>query len=63
MNQFTLTEIKRAIKKLEIMIDKIVDLQDMGFGTDTLTETQTRVHIMLHNLYSEESKRYGEGGY
>jgi hypothetical protein len=57
--KFSLTEIKRAIKKLEIMTDKIVDLLDMGFGESILTELQTRTHIMLHGLYSEERERYG----
>ena len=63
MNQFTLTEIKRAIKKFEIMIDKIVDLQDMGFGDARLQEIQDRVQIQLNKYYSEEGRRYGECDY
>ena len=30
----TLTNIDRAIKKIEIAIDKMVDLQDMGINSD-----------------------------
>ena len=27
---------ERAVKKLEIAIDKLIDLQDMGFGNDQI---------------------------
>jgi len=32
----TQTEKDRAIKKIEIAIDKMVDLQDMGFGCNAV---------------------------
>ena len=42
----TQTEKDRAIKKVEIAIDKMVDLQDAGFGCD---ET-ARILEMLNRL-------------
>lgn len=30
----TQTQKERAVKKVEIAIDKMIDLQDMGLGTD-----------------------------
>jgi hypothetical protein len=33
----TKAETERAQKKVEIAIDKLVDLQDMGFGCDAIT--------------------------
>lgn len=39
----------KAIKKVEIAIDKMIDLQDMGFGCDNIT----RILEKLNNLASQ----------
>ena len=60
---YTLAEIKTAIKKCQIAIDKIVDIQDLGMGTVSLEEAQGEIQMFLNALYYEESRRYGENSY
>lgn len=43
------TEKEKAIKKVQIAIDKMVDLQDMGLGNDNVAR-------ILERLNSEESE-------
>lgn len=43
----TQTEKDRANRKVDIAIDKMVDLQDMGFGNGTITEILQK----LNSLY------------
>ena len=52
----TQTEIIRAEKKIDIAIDKLVDLQDMGFGNDTTM----RILEMLNKLRSEVWDKRGK---
>lgn len=40
----TQTEKEKARKKVEIAIDKMVDLQDMGFGCDAVTRILERLN-------------------
>lgn len=40
----TNTERDRAIKKVEIAIDKMIDLQDMGFGNDNIGRILERLN-------------------
>ena len=55
---YTLTEIKKAIKKLEIITDKVVDLQDMGLGDIRTQAIQDNANRLLSWLHQVESKRY-----
>ena len=48
-NKFTQTELDRAERKVEIAIDKLVDLQDWGFGNYKTQEILDR----LNSLNSE----------
>lgn len=45
----TQTEMKRAHKKIEIAIDKMIDLQNMGLGNEKIT----RILEMLNAMLSE----------
>lgn len=45
----TRTEKERAVKKVEIAIDKMVDLQDAGFGCDTVA----RILELLNRLRAQ----------
>lgn len=45
----TETEKARALRKVEIAIDKMVDLQVMGFGCDSVS----RILEMINRLESE----------
>jgi hypothetical protein len=44
------TERKKAIKKAEIAIDKLVDLQDMGFGCDFISEALDGLNGFITDL-------------
>lgn len=44
----TKRQIEQAQKKVEIAIDKMVALQDMGFGNDAIA----RILEMLNNLHA-----------
>lgn len=48
----TKREIKRAQKKVEVAIDKMVDLQDMGFGRDIVTRI-LELRNSLHGRLAE----------
>ncbi len=39
---------RRKIKKLEIAIDKMVDLQDAGFGNDNISRILERLNEELN---------------
>ena len=43
-------EIRRAIKKVEIAIDKIIDLQDDGFGCDATARILERLNELQSGL-------------
>jgi hypothetical protein len=45
------TERKKAIKKAEIAIDKLVDLQDMGFGCNRVSEALDRLNGFIIEIY------------
>ena len=42
----------RAIKKLEIAIDKLIDIQDMGFGDDAIGRALELLNAKLNRLRS-----------
>lgn len=46
----TKKEIARAVKKVEIAIDKMVDLQDAGFGCDAVTRTLEQLNWLLAKI-------------
>ena len=46
----TKTDNTRARKKVEIAIDKMVDLQDMGYGTDAIARILDKLNILLNSL-------------
>jgi hypothetical protein len=43
---------ERAIKKLEIAIDKLIDLQDMGWGDDGVARALELLNERLARLQS-----------
>jgi hypothetical protein len=43
---------ERAIKKLEIAIDKLIDLQDMGWGDDSVARALELLNEKLARLQS-----------
>jgi hypothetical protein len=43
---------ERAIKKLEIAIDKLIDLQDMGWGDDSVARALELLNERLARLQS-----------
>ena len=47
MNQ---TEKNRAIKKIEIAIDKMVDLQSLGFGCDKITRILEQLNSLTTDI-------------
>ena len=48
-------EIDRAIKKLQIIRDKTVDLQDMGFGNDAIAQIQEAAWHLENELEAERT--------
>ena len=46
----TMTQRERIIKKLEIAIDKLIDIQDMGFGDHRIAEALELLNARLTNL-------------
>ena len=46
----TKKEIRRAIRKIEIAIDKIIDLQDDGFGCDATARILESLNALLSEL-------------
>lgn len=46
----TRTEKEKAEKKVEIAIDKMVDLQDAGFGCDAITRILEQLNSLLNRL-------------
>ena len=48
----TNTEQKRAVKKAEIAIDKMVDLQDMGFGNDNIARILEKLNCEVNRIES-----------
>ena len=46
----TYTEKEKAIKKVQIAIDKMVDLQDMGFGTVKVQEILDRLNALESSI-------------
>ena len=55
-NKFTQTEIDRAIRKVEIAIDKMVDIQDWGFGNYKTQEILDRLNSLNGELVSSKPK-------
>jgi hypothetical protein len=43
---------ERAIKKLEIAIDKLIDIQDMGFADDAIARALELLNEKLSRLQS-----------
>lgn len=43
-------DIERAIKKVQIAIDKMIDLNDMGFGCYKIEEILTRLRSIESHL-------------
>lgn len=52
----TYTEKERAIKKVHIAIDKMVDLQDMGFGTVEVQEILDKLNALESSIYNMPTK-------
>lgn len=48
----TNTERENAIKKLEIAIDKLIDVQDMGLGDDSIGRALELLNAKLNRLRS-----------
>jgi len=46
----TRTEIERAQKKVEIAINKMIDLQDMGFGCSAVEEILDRLRGLTRHI-------------
>jgi hypothetical protein len=46
----TNTDRARAEKKVEIAIDKMVDLQDMGLGSDSVTRILEALNHLLNQI-------------
>lgn len=44
------TEKERASRKVEIAIDKMVDLQDAGFGCDDITRILEQLNRLLNRI-------------
>lgn len=50
MSKHTQRERERAQKKVEIAIDKMVDLQDMGFGTSAVEEILSALNALERRI-------------
>lgn len=44
---------RRAIRKLELAIDKLIDLQDMGAGCDEISRVLEILNSLLTKLQSK----------
>lgn len=49
------TEKERAIKKVEIAIDKMIDLQNMGLGCTLVSDALEKLNAMHTKLYCERT--------
>ena len=52
----TRTEIDRAIKKVEIAIDKLVDLQDLGFGTALISRVLEQLNSIRYLIVEQKGE-------
>ena len=52
MKEITNTKKMQALKKVEIAIDKMVDLQDMGLGDETIARILEKLN-MLHYRFMD----------
>ena len=52
----TRTELDKAIKKTEIAIDKMIDIQDMGFGDHEVSEALSALNAKLRKLYNTRTR-------
>jgi len=50
MKKHTQTKKDKAIKKIEIAIDKMVDLQDMGFGCDAIARVLEKLNGLRNDI-------------
>lgn len=48
------TEKEKATKKVEIAIDKMIDLQDMGFGNDNIARILERLNHLQTEVYEKK---------
>ena len=48
--KFSNAEIDRAVKKAEIAIDKMIDLQDMGFGDENIMRILDKLNMLAHKI-------------
>ncbi len=44
--KYTHTEVDRAVKKVQIAIDKMVDLQDMGHGDEMIERILDQLNML-----------------
>jgi len=52
----TNTEKERALKKVEIAIDKMVDLQDMGFGCEKVARSLEKLNALWGEINGTRTK-------
>lgn len=43
---------QKVAKKLEVAIDKMIDIQDMGFGDDTISRVLEMLNSKLNRVQS-----------
>ena len=52
----TRTELDKAIKKTEIAIDKMIDIQDMGLGNLAVQDVLDKLNSLARKLYNTRAR-------
>ncbi len=52
--EHTKREIEKALKKIEIAIDKMIELQDLGFGCYDVEQVLSRLRSLEINIDVEQ---------